>query len=706
MSEIKRTFEAYIDAYNLITVIVPKSYCQEPMSTFTLERQNETFKLSVSNVTDIIYAMKYECTHSHHIEIGQRYDVVDSNGKKTDLQIGAVIRTKEFDETFRYDGNDLGITYAKENTTWKVWAPTATAVRLRIYKEYIEEHDMERQGSGIWSYKIAEDCDKYEYTYLLCINMKWRESSDSYSLAVTPDSKKSIVVDMKKTKQVPPPTSVFKQKTDAIIYEAHIRDLTIQDETLKYRGKFKGLTETAKSDTTVGIPYIKDLGITHLELLPFNDFAGTNFDKENKYNWGYNPVHFNTPEGWYATDPSNPYKRIEELKELITTLHENGIRVIMDVVYNHIYIYEDCSFGKTVPGYFFRYDQNGMPSNGTGVGNDIASERYMARKFIVDSVTFWAKEYGIDGFRFDLMGILDVETLNSIRKAVNKINPEILLLGEGWNLNTPLPHEERASIHNAKKMPGIAFFNDHFRDTIKGSTFRVMEKGYVFGNSNSKEETKYLLAGSAVKNTQGEALFTQPSQTVNYVECHDNYTMWDKLEKSNLEESEATKRKRHTLATTFVFLSQGISFLHAGQEFYRTKQGVENSYASGDKVNQIDWQRRDTHQEIVDYIKGIIHLRKSHGAFRLATTAEVEKHMQLLEVNEQIIGYHLKDVGEYGRWRDICVYFNTGLKSHRIPLYDEDWIVLAYGREVSLSGLYKVEEFLELPPLSACVFAK
>ncbi|HYK73676.1 MAG TPA: type I pullulanase, partial [Pseudoneobacillus sp.] len=379
-----------------------------------------------------------------------------------------------------------------------------------------------------------------------------------------------------------------------------------------------------------------------------------------------------------ATNPSDPYSRIIELKQLIHTIQENGIRVILDVVYNHVYDRENSSFEKIVPGYFFRHDQFGMPSNGTGVGNDMASERLMVRKFILDSVHFWIQEYGIDGFRFDLMGILDIDTMEQIRDLVDQFDPSFMIIGEGWDLNTPLPTQKKAIIKNQSKLPRIAQFNDIFRDTIKGCTFNLNDKGFVFGNHVKLSQSKQVISGSIGLIEGGNGIFLEPSQTINYIESHDNHTMWDKFLSMQVEEDEKTLIRYHRLASTILLLSQGIPFLHSGQEFFRTKNKIGNSYKSPNEVNRLDWVRKQKHLEHVEYLKGLIELRKSNQAFRLRTAIQIKSHFEWLPLIEPILGYRLKDIKSYGEWSDIVVIFNplNSKQTINFPLTGQ-WFVLA-----------------------------
>lgn len=714
MLKVDRVFEAYLDGMDWITILLPKAYGSS--RRFRLKHREEEWELEVINTVQLPQFTKYECRIKGYLELGHTYMVIDEQNRETDLQIGAVIRTKEFDEAYYYDGDDLGAAYKLESSTCKVWAPTASLAKVRIYEKNgrYTDFQMNRERNGVWCTEIPGNREGASYTFLVCINLVWREAADPYAKAVSANGKYSVIVNMEKTREreqytLPP----FENFTDAIIYEAHIRDMTIHPESgAVYKGKYLGLTETRTKGpigTATGLSYLQELGITHLELLPFNDFAGVDeIAPQDSYNWGYNPLHYNAPEGSYATDPDNPYSRILELKRMIRALHECGIRVIMDVVYNHVYIRETSSFEKLVPGYYFRHDANGMPSNGTGVGNDVASERKMVRKFILDSVLYWLNEYSVDGFRFDLMGILDYETMNTIRRAIDSVKSNVLILGEGWDLNTPLPRDKKAALCNAGKMPRIAQFNDAFRDRIKGSTFSSHDRGYAFGNNTDLEFVKRLIAGSISFQLHENSVFLEPNQSINYVESHDNSTMWDKLWASNKEDTEEVRKKRHRLATVMTLLSQGIPFLHAGQEFFRTKQGVENSYNSPDNINQIDWARKAANEEHVAYIKGIISIRKAHGAFRLPSASLIRKHVKFLPMPGSVIACHLHHVEAFGPWKDVLVLFNNSNQQEYVPLPDKgEWNILANHQSASLYPVSSIFiEVLPVAPISAHVLVK
>ncbi|MGF9963596.1 type I pullulanase [Bacillus rhizoplanae] len=712
MLNIQRTFEAYLDEMDKITILLPHAYGTS--SIFHLKQGANEWELIIERITSLPHAIKYECKVSEPITLNQCYIIYDERGVETDLQMGAVIRTAKFDELYMYEGNDLGASYSKEQTKFKVWAPTATKAKVRIYGsvDVYTDYEMNGQEKGIWCYELPGDWDGAQYTFLVCVNLVWREAVDPYAKSVSLNGAYGTVVNLAKTyvqdhEPLPPMTSM----TDAIIYETHIRDVTVHlNSGASNKGKYLGLTEegtVGKDGTLTALSYIKELGVTHIELLPIHHYAGVDEEQPfTTYNWGYNPLYYNVPNGSYATNPIDSYNRIVECKQMIQALHRNGLRVIIDVVYNHVYERETSSFEKLVPGYYFRHDENGMPSNGTGVGNDIASERNMVRKFIVDSVLYWLTEYNVDGFRFDLMGILDVDTMNEIREKTNAVKEHVILLGEGWDLQTPLPADKKATLQNAIQIPCIAQFNDQFRDGIKGSTFDVQKGGYALGETANKEHIQYLLTGS-IPYLKPSGLFTEPVQSINYVECHDNMTMWDKIAGSSKEEEQLQKR-RHRLATTMTLLAQGIPFLHAGQEFYRTKQGNENSYNAPDCINQMDWDQKEREEENVSYIKGIIRIRKSHGAFRFASSELIKQYISFLNTVPSVIGYYLQDVQQFGMWKEIIVFFHNGTEEKTVSLPNSGiWHVLANdikAAEVPISS-FDGDTFV-IAPISTYILAK
>ncbi len=643
------TKNAYIDELTLITI--PFSEVDEELSNFTVTNTSNNDQLKIEKWIKSDERWRYELYLTKPISLGIKYIVTGNEHHLFHVKIGQVVRTPSFDELYFYDQDDLGVTYTKEASMFKLWAPTATGVELMLCEDGENNiYPLKRDEKGVWQLALHGDLEGTAYTYRVCVDGTWREAVDPYAKAVTINGEKGVVINLTKTNpddwqatQKP----FFKEETDAVIYELHVRDFSMDENSgIKNKGKYEALTETKTKGpwgTTTGLDYLVDLGVTHVQLLPIQDFGSVDETKQlETYNWGYDTIHYNAIEGSYSLNPDDPQLRISELKKVVQSCHRNGLRVIFDVVYNHVFVHEKSNFEKIVPGYYFRYKEDGRLADGTGVGNDIASERRMVRKFIVNSVAYLAKEYNVDGFRFDLMGILDVETMKKIRQKLNEIDPSILVIGEGWDLVTPLAHDKKAIIANADQLQGICFFNDQFRDKLKGSIFDHDKKGFCNGNGDFKEEVKMLVSGSTKGFCPIEGLFNDPYQSVNYVECHDNHTLWDKLALSNQHQCDEVRAKIHRLATAITILSQGIPFLHAGQEFFRTKQGEENSYCSPDAINKLDWKRKALHMDNVDYVKGLIALRKRNDVFRFRMNEAVKKNMFILDTPSHCVAYLLK----------------------------------------------------------------
>ncbi|MBA9028010.1 pullulanase [Peribacillus huizhouensis] len=590
---------------------------------------------------------KIKIITEENLDLKKTYKVSKQHFGTSTVEMGTVIRSEEFDRLFYYDGNDLGSVYAKNMTAFRLWAPTASEAKLVIYNKWDDqtgkEITMKQAEKGTWKFEMQGNQDGLVYTYKVRIGDKWSEAVDPYARAVTVNGEKGVVVDLTSTnpKNWSTKKPALKKAEDAIFYELHIRDLSIQEESgIKQKGKYLGVAELGTKGpkgVKTGLSHIKDLGVTHVQFIPMYDYETVDETKLDvpQYNWGYDPKNYNAPEGSYSTNPYNPKMRITEVKQMIQALHKQNLRVVMDVVYNHVYSVSESNFHRLVPGYYFRYNEDGTLANGSGVGNDTASERKMMRKFIVDSVTYWAKEYHLDGFRFDLMGIHDVETMNEVRLALDKIDPSIIVIGEGWDLNTPLAAEKKANQKNAAAMPRIAHFNDQIRDGLKGSVFEERDVGFVNGKSGLEETIKKGIVAKSMDS------YLDPGQVVTYVESHDNHTLWDKLALTNPDATEEERKQMHKLASSIILTSQGIPFIHAGQEFMRTKGGDYNSYKSPDIINQLDWERRAEYHQEVEYMKGLIHLRGKYPAFRLGTAEEIHQHLTFLEAPKNVIAYTL-----------------------------------------------------------------
>lgn len=638
---------------------------------------------------------------------------VEVNGYgRAKASVEALVRTKEFDEEYYYDG-PLGALYSKEKTNIYLWAPTALKVDLNIYDSYKDQSNlkeslaMKRGEKGSWNIELPGDKKDLVYDYTLTFpNGEKVNSQDPYSKAVTVNGDRSVIL-------APEDTKIdnfnriqsFSKNTDAIIYEVHVRDFSIgEDSGMKNKGKFLAFTEEGtknKMGSSTGLDYLKSLGITHVQLLPIYDYASVNELKNDEYNWGYDPKNYNVPEGSYATDPINPVNRIKELKETIKVLHDNNLRVIMDVVYNHVFDVNSSAFHKTVPGYYFRYDKNGELMNGTGVGNDVASERKMARRFIIDSALYWVKEYNLDGFRFDLMGIHDIETMKLIREKINEIDPSFIILGEGWDLNTGLLQKDKSIQKNASQLKNIAFFNDSIRDAIKGSVFENSDKGFISGEKYQDYILAVNLLGSGDL-PSAIATYEEPGQVIQYAEAHDNLTMYDKLLVCDKKDDEKTRSKKHRLGTSLVLLAQGVPFIHGGQEFLRTKFGDHNSYKSGDEVNKYDWSKIDSEKESLDYFKGLVALRKSSDLFRLTSYEDIKKSASILNSKDNLIVIKL-----FNERESFYLIFNGSHMEREVAIEDGNYDLLANGDRVDLNAIEEIKgSKVKLPAFSVYVLKK
>ncbi|NMO97787.1 type I pullulanase [Paenibacillus lemnae] len=615
---------------------------------------------------------------------------------------GVSVFSSEFDEQFYYDGDDLGAAYTSEQTNFRLWAPTASEAFVLLYSEWNSEDStkvpMLRDIQGTWTAKVEEDLMGKFYTYLVRIGSQWNEAADPYAKAVGVNGDRAAILDLSKTNPDGWSSSkpLLDHHLDSVIYELHIRDFSIhKDSGIQHKGKFLGLTEEGThgpGGIPTGLDHIKKLGVTHVELLPVFDYATESVDEthlnEPQYNWGYDPKNYNVPEGSYATDPYSPEVRIQELKMMIQKLHDAGLRVIMDVVYNHVYDGYLINLSKLVPGYYLRYTEDRKLSNGSGCGNDVATERPMVRKFIKDSIVHWVHEYHMDGFRFDLMGLMDIETMNEIRRTLDDIDPTIMTIGEGWIMDTELPAEKRANQQHTDRLPGIGQFNDGFRDAVKGDIFIHDRKGFVSKGSSFEDHVKRGIVGGISYDAALTSYALEPVQTVNYAECHDNHTLWDKIELSAPEESEEVRRSMHRLASSLILTSQGIPFLHAGQEFYRTKGGIENSYKSPDEVNQMDWEQANRHQDGVEYVRRLIQLRKNYSGFRLRDADQIKRRLTFVDAPPNAVAYTIQGVEENGMREDLYVLHYAARDQIHLDLpHSGKWNVL-FGEEM-LSELYE-----------------
>ncbi|MEM7574339.1 MAG: type I pullulanase [Bacteroidota bacterium] len=618
-----------------------------------------------------------------------------------------------FDEYPRYEGGDLGMIYSPASTSFKLWSPAAQEARLLLYATDVADENpfaiipME-EIDGAWTHVYSGDLEGKYYSFQIMQDGAWlEEAPDLYARAVGTNGERAQVIDLAATDPEGWETDrrpELAAPTDIILYELHMRDATVHASAgSRYPGKFLGLTErgTRSPDgLATGIDHLVELGVTHLHLLPVFDYASVDErpDAPSAFNWGYDPLNYNVPEGSYATDPSDGRVRVREFKQMVQALHQAGIRVVMDVVYNHTGPTDDSPFNLLVPGYYYRQNEEGGWSDASGCGNETASERPMVRDYIIESVKYWAREFHVDGFRFDLMGIHDIETMNRLSAELHEIDPSIFVYGEGWTAGgSPLPDDQRALKANTPLLDRIAAFSDDLRDGLKGSVFNHEESGFVSGSEGRIASIQFgVVAAGQHPQIDYEAVnysnapwAPEPYQCINYVSCHDNHTLWDRLQNSNPEDSEEERAKMARLALAVVLTSQGVPFLHAGSEMLRTKGGEENSYQSPDSVNAIDWTRKAQQATTVSYVSALIALRKAHPAFRLPSNAAIQEHLSFLPTTggDDLVVFRLQGVAG-DDWQDILVAYNASVSPQSLALPAGDsYDLIASGEQINVNGI-------------------
>lgn len=613
------------------------------------------------------------------------------------------------------EGKLVEMEYSPIETKFTLWAPTAEEVRVLLYDSGNEGSayqtlSLEMGEDGIWNTSIKEDLKGKFYTFNVKVNGKWLgDTPGIMAKAVGVNGKRAAVIDLRSTdpegwaNDVRP---LLKDYADIIVYEMHHRDFSLDSVSgIRNKGKFLALTElgtTTSQGEKNGIDHLKELGVTHVHILPSYDYASVDESKPDKaqYNWGYDPQNYNVPDGSYSTDPYKPDVRIKEFKQMVQALHKAGIRVVLDVVYNHTFNTEESNFERTVPGYFYRQTKDGKPANGSGCGNETASDRAMMRKYMVESVLYWINEYHIDGFRFDLMGIHDIETMNEIRAAVDKIDPSIFIYGEGWAASAPqLDQEELAMKANIYKMPRIAAFSDEMRDGLRGGWDDDRKGAFLIGQPGHEMSIKFGLVG-AVKHPQvindsvnysKEPWALQPTQMISYVSCHDDMCLADRLKATMPDATDEERASLHKLAETFVFTSQGVPFIFAGDEMMRDKKGIHNSYNSPDSINTIDWRNKTIHHDVFDYVRELIALRKNHPAFRMGDADKVRQYMEFLPVEgSNLVAFILKDNANGDSWKNIIVAFNSRKEPAKLSIPTGRYTIVCKDGKIKQSGMGQV----------------
>lgn len=643
---------------------------------------------------------------------------------------------RQFENYPTYSGEDLELTVDGSGTHFRLWSPKADAVRLNLYHQGLngspyESLDMSfHEENGTWTASVPQQLYGNFYTFQVKQDGRWLDETPGvWAKATGANGKRAAIIDFAQTNPEGwnndngPKVDNF---TDVIVYEMHHRDFSMSPTSgIANKGKFLALTETGTTSPEgekTGIDHLKELGVTHVHILPsydYNSVDETNL-QNNTYNWGYDPQNYNTPEGSYSTNPSDPTTRVREMKEMVKALHDAGIGVIMDVVYNHTAENDRSNFELTAPGYYHRHWDDGRYSDASGCGNETASDLQQMRDYIVNSVKYWADEYHIDGFRFDLMAIHDIETMNQVAAELKDINPDIFVYGEGWTAgDSPLPAEQRALKENVAKMKNIAVFSDDIRDAVKGHYSNAEDRGFATGKPGNEETVKIGIVAATAhpqvdysKGNNSKFPYTSsPEMIVNYVSCHDDLMLTDKLRKSMPEATDEERMAAAKLAQTIIFTSQGTPFMFAGEEIFRDKKGVHNSYKSPDSINAIDWSLKAKNRDQMDYYKGLIALRKAHPAFRMTTAQDIARHLVFDRVDSDktpnLISYSLKDNANGDEWKEIKVILNGADESRTVKLPKGIWQTVARDGKIDPEGnLGNVSGSISVSPMTAVILKK
>lgn len=695
---------------------------------------NVTPKVKIDNINDIKLiegereiALKSLSSLGHEVVSGvveteEELDITKSYklqikgyGDKVVVPLG-VFGSEEFAEKYNYDG-ELGAVVKGNTTEFKLWAPTASKVVLNLFQSgnggsAYQTIEMEKADKGVWLKNIENCGHGTYYTYTVTTSLETQEAVDPYARSAGVNGDRGMVVDLSRTNpdgwgSVSYMTTA--RYTDAIIWEVHVRDFSNKISQSRYKGKFMAFTERGLKNSagiSVGVDYLLDLGVTHVHLMPSSDYATVDeANPDSGFNWGYDPKNYNVPEGSYSTNPYDGEVRVTEFKKMVQSLHEAGLSVVMDVVYNHTYD-ANSNFNKIVPYYYYRYTSSGANSSASGCGNDTASERYMFRRFMVDSVSYWMKEYKVDGFRFDLMGLHDLETMRQIEQALHQINPSAIIYGEGWSMGSTVDGSKQANQTNIKEISAtngaagsVALFNDVIRDGLKGSVFNSASQGYINGAGKSNiNAVKFGINGAS---GVGASWSVKNSAVINYMSCHDNLSLWDKLAVANANDTLQTRLAMNRLGATIVMMSSGTPLMQAGEEMLRTKNGDENSFKSSDAINNIDWESLTPNSDqyaMMQYYKGLIALRKSSDLF---TASAGVAHM--FDVDSSTGFMAVKYDNHRGNYALLILNPTSSAVSYSL---DGEWRMYADGSTASAQAISTVSGTIQIPAYSAIVLRK
>lgn len=674
----RTNFEAYFDDFDCINVFMSKNFYNGNSSIFHLkDTHDRIIPLTIRYRSELYNGyVHYDLSlNASSIQMGEEYTIYDEHCRTAIVKYGHIVKTVKFNDTYTYRGKDLGLHYTPTCSTFKLWSPTAYSILLFLNHDGNEEvYSMKRNAKGLYEVSVHKNCLSDPYYFLVRVNGSWRKIVDPYTSFSGPNSKYSVVMDIslldlpEKVKMPP-----LHNNCDAIVYEASIRDMTsMPDIGVSYPKKFQGFTqenETTKEKCT-GFSYLRSLGITHVQLMPVFDFGSVDEVYPNIfYNWGYDPMQFRCLEGSYDINPIDATSRVKAFAQLVANCHKAGIRVNLDLVFNHVYDKETFSLENLVPNYYFLMNREGAFSNGSFCGNDYDSQAPMAREYLVETCRRIVEWFDVDGFRFDLMGILDINVMNEIASVCKKIKPDFMIYGEGWNMPSFVSEDFRATQKNQHKMPHIGHFSDGFRNVVRGSDGQLTQKGFSSGDTSMIYSMMDRMSASG--NT-----YDSPEKVINYVECHDNHTLWDKNQICCSDENKEIRKKRQVLATAMVLLSQGVPFIHSGQEFCRTKQGLGNSYNRSDNYNKIDYDRRNLFQDVVDQTKTLIQIRKDHPCFRLSTVEKTRENTRFQTIEDDVLIYECNDK------EDSCIsFFNPTGKTYHYVVSDDVQILFDNGND-------------------------
>jgi pullulanase len=711
---------AYLDAANIVKATYSKPISlTDGASGFTLTDTTSGGQIPVSSAQ----AVTDNKTTVYTITLGQEPNVTHTltlgYGGATATVVPRLVLN---DAKYTYGGNDLGATYAKKATSFRLWVPSASSIRLNVllntHADLYQTVNMKPSTGGTWVSKVKGNLKNMYYYFGVNHQGTSGLAVDPYARNISVNGQWGQIVDLSKTNPggwKSDTRVALKHPEDAVIYETHVRDFSIAANSgIKHRGKYLAFTETGTTGpggVKTGVDSLKELGATHVEILPtagcgsLDEVLGGSTSPapkgdDKRYNWCYDPRNYNVPNGAYATTPKGT-TRISEFKQMVQALHKQHLGVIMDVVYPHTFTVGKSDFDQIVPQYYYRTNALGAYTNGTGTGNEVAAERPMVRKFILNSVAYWMNQYHVDGFRFDQMALLGTGTVLALEKEIRSINPGAVMLGEPWGGGTSGLTADTQFTQGLQKGTHVAVFNDRIRDAVAGSAGSASGQGYADGDPTSFDGVVQGIVGSVTYSNSVHSFTQNSDETINYVSCHDNYTLWDHIAGGNPGVSEADRIKMDELAQTIILTSQGIPFLQGGEEMLRTKQNDGNSYNSGDAVNQFDWARKGQYRTVFDYYAALIHLRLNHPAFRMTSADLIKQHLRFVKATGDMVDFQLTDNANGDSWKTIQVIFNPDATAQTVSLPSGSWTVVADGGKINEHGLRTASNSVTIQPYTA-----